>query len=126
MRKFVCSIIILILVLFSGMVCTGYLHRSSGNTSKMIDDTIDYTRKGMWPESSKSIGAIESGWNKTEGTWAMLVDHSEIDNIEMAMTKAKYYIETRNAPLSLAELYNLKFMVEHIYEMEVINLKNIF
>jgi hypothetical protein len=80
---------------------------------------------GNWSNASKNMESIKDSWDKTEKLWGILVDHYEIDNIEMSMTESRKYIETKDTSMSLAELDNLSLMIEHIYNKERINIKNI-
>lgn len=79
-----------------------------------------------WSAAKSGMEDIQKRWKKTESIWALLTDHIEIDNIEMSMIKSSEYITARSPALSLAELSNLKYMLEHIYEKETFSLENIF
>lgn len=126
MKKFLISLIVLLIIIISSLMTIRYIHNSSSKIVESIEDTSALVRNGSWEAAKSGIDNINEEWNKTEKAWAFLTDHVEIDNIEMSMLKSKEYISTQNLPLSLAELENLKFMVEHIYEKEKFSLKNIF
>jgi peptidoglycan hydrolase CwlO-like protein len=126
MKKLILAVVILLVIIFSGILSLNLYSKTSRQLSKMVDSTYDFVNSGNWDGATKEVENIEKAWDKIEGVWAVLIDHFEIDNIEMSLKKSKRYIETKDLPLSLAELENLKFMVEHIYEKEKFSLENIF
>jgi len=64
-------------------------------------------------------------WNKHKGWWAMVIDHQEIDQIDMALIRTRQYIDLQDRDASV-ELAVLRRMLEHIPDKEQVNLKNIF
>jgi hypothetical protein len=126
MKKFIISLIALLAIIVSSSMTVRYIHSSSSKIVGSIEYTSSLINNGKWIEAKSAIDDIDSKWDDTEKSWALLTDHIEIDNIEVSMLKSKEYIRTKNLPLSLSELENLKFMIEHIYEKEKFNLKNIF
>ena len=56
---------------------------------------------------------------------AIILDHQEIDNIEFSLAKIKEYVASRDLPLALGQLSELKLMIEHIPRKEAVNLENI-
>lgn len=126
MKKLIISLLILVAIIISGIYSIYSIKRSSTKIQDSIEKTSGLAEAGDWSGANSQIKLVEKEWNKTEKSWAILVDHFEIDSIESSIIRSKKYIETRDMPLSLAELENLKFSVEHIYKKEIINIKNIF
>jgi hypothetical protein len=126
MKKFISSMVLLVAIVLSGLLLTGYLKKSSQKLVVTISEISELVNSGSWDIAKERVEGLDERWDSTEKKWGILIDHFEIDNIEMAMIKSKKYIDTKDLPLASAELDNLKFMVEHIYEKERLNLKNIF
>jgi dihydroorotase len=126
MKKLILSLILLVIITAAGILSIRYFKSSSDYVVKDIDKTAALVRQNNWKDAQTQISNIDKEWKSTEKTWSLLTDHIEVDNIEMSLKKSKEFIETLNPSQALAELESLKFMVEHIYEKEQINLKNIF
>lgn len=126
MKKLILSLLILVIVIISSIYSMYSIKNSSAKIQDSIEKASSFASAGNWSGAYSEIRLTEKEWNKTEKTWAILVDHFEIDNIESSIIRSKRYIETRDMSLSLSELDNLKFSVEHIYKKELINMKNIF
>jgi len=125
MKKVLFASAILATIIISGIVTLKFYYNSSHQISEMIEGVSDSINSGQWDKAKKQVDDIEKTWSKTERIWAMLIDHFEIDNIEMSLKKSKKYIENKDTSLSLAELETLKLMVEHIYKKEAFELNNI-
>lgn len=126
MKKLLFSLVILVIVITSGILSIGYFKSSSDEIVTNIDKASDAVKTSNWKNASSSMKRIDDKWNMTEKSWSLLTDHIEVDNIEMSMKKTGEYIDSMDTAQSLAELESLRFMVEHIYEKEQFNLKNIF
>lgn len=126
MKKVILAIIVIILITASGTLTSRMYYRSSTNLTKMLRNVSEHINSNNWEDAEKEIEEIEKLWGKIEKSWTVLIDHFEIDNIEMSLKKAKKYIEAKNVPLSLGELEGLNFMLEHIATKEKFSLENIF
>lgn len=126
MKKLIVSMVIFISIIASGLLIIRYFKNTSRNLTYEIENISSLVRENNWEDAKSNIKILQKNWDKTENIWAFLTDHIEIDNIEMSMIKSAQYIESKNTSLSLAELENLKYMVDHIYEKELFNLMNIF
>lgn len=81
---------------------------------------------GEWDRAVKSIGDMRRDWDQHKRWWALFIHHQEIDNIDIALTRAEEYIRSRESSLAAGELAILKLLLQHIPEKERVQLKNIF
>ena len=77
---------------------------------------------------SALIGLVEfkSFWNDVKSVWTILINHTEIDSIDMALARIEQYILTREKGLALGEMSLLELMVKHIPQKEKLTLENVF
>jgi len=125
MKKFLFALLLLALIVFSGVLSLKLYKGSSNKMTDLLDTVSEHVTSGNWEGAKSEIENTQKNWDKTEKIWTLLTDHFELDNIEMSLKKSKKYIEAKDMPLALGELENLKFMVEHIYSKELINIQNI-
>lgn len=126
MKKIMWSLITFVLIIISGILSLSTYKQSSKEISTMVKNTSAYVQSNDWSSAKSQIEKIDKKWGQIEKKWTMLIDHLEIDQIEISLKKSQKYIETKNSSDSLAELANLQFMVEHIYDKESFKLENIF
>lgn len=83
-------------------------------------------KQNLWDEAENRFKKLDSAWQKTKSLWTVLLNHTEIDNIDLTLAKLEQYIKTQEQGLALAEISSLKLLIRHIPEKEKLTLENIF
>ena len=78
-----------------------------------------------WESAARDFKEIRNKWRGTRNTWTIFLHHREMDNIDLSMARTVQYIETKNKPLSLAEMEALKQLFHIVKENEAVTLTNI-
>jgi len=117
---------ILITIIVSSMLVHNYLESSSQEITDYIENIEENTSSNDWDKAEEILSTLEELWSDTKSKWSMLIDHNEIDNIEISLKRVSSYIKEREKKLALAELSLLKQMVMHIPEKEALALENVF
>lgn len=125
MKPIVIILSVLIVILVGSYVFYNYIETSSSFIDKELRVLDTDIRNSKWNSASSGILIVENKWDKMKDRWALLIDHQEIDNINISMSKIKQYIEAKDAVDSLAEISALKLLFEHIPEKESLSVKNI-
>jgi hypothetical protein len=79
-----------------------------------------------WEKARDGLKGFDDFWGSAKPVWTILIDHKEIDNIDMALARIEQYIETREKGLALGELSSLELLIRHIPDKEKVSLENIF
>jgi len=121
-------IIVISLVFIIGMGCwtLNQVTRSSDRLLSLSGELEEKIGQNLWNDAGKVLEDIKSTWNSTKTVWTILLNHKEIDNIDITVVKLEQYINTGEVGLSLAEAASLKFLFQHIRDKERPTLKNIF
>lgn len=115
-----------IVVLFVGsMLTSNYLTDSSSSINNDLQVLDRQVRTGNWNEARDQFSEVKNKWDGIKDGWAMLLDHQEIDNIDLSFSRMEEYVKVSQAADSLAEISSLKLLFEHIPEKESFSLKNI-
>lgn len=112
-------------VLLLDIVSFNYLDKTSKNLDKILTIVQQNIEKESWTEAKKNIDKAEKEWKNIDKKWAILIEHREIDEIEINMEKLKSYVETKNKDLSMAQLKAIKMLIRHIPQNEKPTLENI-
>ena len=126
MRTFKVVLIVVLLFLLGWYLVYESIDKHTTNFSKQLDNISDIIREENWDIVSIEYGRVKNNWNKIRKLLTILLDHHEIDNIDLSMAKASQYIETKNIPLSLGEIAVLKQLFSVVKESESLTLTNIF
>lgn len=125
--KILTCIVLLLAVIFA---FSSYTNRILMTTSQDIASHVDQIEKtikeGDWDKTEEQLQVLESNWDKTEKKWTVLIDHFEIDNIDISLSRMSKYIEAKEQALALAEAGAVKNLIRHIPDKETLTFKNIF
>jgi len=125
MRIYVAVIAVLIVVLAFGVYNVNALEKDTQQMMTGFENLEADIATGNWHAASKGMEQVQEQWSAHKGRWAMVIDHQEIDNIDMAIARVTKYIEQKDSTMASGEASVLKQLLEHIPKKEKINLKNI-
>src|SRR3989339_260942 len=114
-NKITISIVILtIFMIVFSLYGINSLKKTADNLNNYIIEIENNTVFKNWANASIIIKDLKNNWVKERSTWAILIDHNEIDNIDISIEKISKYIETKNNSLALVEIATLKLYIKHI------------
>ncbi len=118
------SIIILIIIAF-GVFTINMLKNEAENLHTALVELEKNIYAEEWGKA-KDIGrTIEKQWDKYKRIWPMLIDHFEIDNVNINLAELQAYILSNDKTESLSRLAALKVLIKHIPERESFIIQNI-
>lgn len=121
------STILIIVLLLIGGSFTSY--RQIQNTTRLMRNHLEAVEQSVstqkWEASESELSSAQQSWTKTKTWLSILLDHQEIDTIDLTMKRLGKYLETKDVTLSLGEVSALKFLFEHISDAELFTLENI-
>lgn len=126
MKNVIISFTIFICMLILSMFSVMYLNKIC-NELQALDATIEnQVNSASFDTAYKTSVEFLNKWNKYSNTISVFVNHAEIDNINNELWKLTQYTKCENKDESLASTHVLKFFLEHIANMEKVNIQNIF
>lgn len=118
------------LIIFTIMVTTigfslNYLNKVSDDLGRLNDEIEQYIADSNWDEAYKTSIEYTEKWNDYSEKLKLFVDHQEMDKIEEELCKLSQYIKEKTKEESLASVHVLKFLFDHISELEKLTIQNI-
>ena len=126
MRPLIINIVLALLVVTGGCLTLNALNSESQRLSSNLEELEQHIEKQNWDEASKKLQEFREKWDKVSTLWTMLIDHYEIDNIELILSKLVSYAKNHDKVEALSEMSSLKTLIKHIPDKESFSLKNIF
>jgi signal transduction histidine kinase len=124
--RIISLLIIILLLLISGSIISyNYINSTSRNLVSQLENTEKAIENQKWTTAQEQLEQTQTKWHKTKFWWTILLNHHEIDNIELISQRLEQYILTQNKTLSLAEISALEMLFEHISDTEAVNVENI-
>lgn len=130
MFKEICIIVfIILLIIFANSITQQYLDNTSYEISSKLEklyEKLNNEESVNYEELDKLSNELEETWNSIETGWTLIVLHSELDLIDIALSNFKTAIENKNLDDVYLNLKELQFLITHIPERNSFKLKNIF
>lgn len=125
-KMLVFSVLIVIIIIVSGFGVIKYLTNTTRVLSDQLKITQVYVENQNWNKAYNSITLLQNNWNKKSTTWALFINHHEIDEISAHLRSAKEYIKYHQQADSIAYLATLDHYIEHIPQIKKVTFENIF
>ncbi|ADQ46520.1 hypothetical protein Calkro_1668 [Caldicellulosiruptor kronotskyensis 2002] len=115
-------ILIIVLVMISMHIILGATEKIENDLSDLYENVV----KNNYNLAKSNYFDIVKKWSEYKKSWAMLIEHQEIDKIDEELTKIKEYLFEQNRVLLVSEIGLLKFYIRHVREMTLLRIENIF
>lgn len=123
-------ITIVFIIIIGNIGIQNYISKTSDELVFQLEDLKDklenIDKTDNIEELERLSVKIYENWEEVNKKWSILVVHSELDLIELALIGVKSTIEANELQDTLQEIEKSIFLVEHIKEKENLRLKNIF
>lgn len=125
MKTFYGALVLFGALLVFALFANNYLKNTTDSLTAHTAKLEQHVQAKKWPEAAGSYNQLKTAWEKTNSRWAMLIDHQELDNINISMARLKQFMDTKQPAQALAELGELKLLLKHIPEKEALSIKNV-
>ncbi len=123
---------ILIILITLGLIFgAGYFTMLKvSNSSEVLMVHCKHIRTGVeenrWDEAKSQLKEFNALWENTKSVWTILINHKEIDAIDIALVRIEEYLKAGEKGLALGEISVLELLIRHIPATEKVTLENIF
>ncbi|WP_418792008.1 DUF4363 family protein [Phosphitispora sp. TUW77] len=125
MKVVVSTIVILALLLGFGTYSYYYLDSTADELLSMAEQIEADVANDDWQQAGTNFSKLHAIWEKTITKWTILIDHVELDQINISMSRTKKFMDTRDISGFMSEMAQLKLLIKHIPETEALNIKNV-
>jgi len=126
MKNIAISLVIFVIMIICIIFSINYLNKESDAFRRLNDEIEQYITEDDWDKAYKSSIEYTEKWKDFSKKLKLFVDHQEIDNIETELWKLPQYIKEQSKEEALASVHVLKFLIDHISELEKVTIENIF
>ena len=125
MKQMIFAIIFLIIIIIGSLMSIQYISNQSETLQKQLIELEKHIDNEDWSQADTLYKSFKQKWVNIDHKWSMLIDHYEIDYINMDLGELEAYIKTQDKTNALAKISSLQLLVKHIPEKEYPSLKNI-
>jgi predicted negative regulator of RcsB-dependent stress response len=102
-----------------------YLQNTTNEMVGQLHSIERSIKENNWNTAEKELGNLKKSWKSSKNLWGILLDHQEIDQIDMALSRVNEMILLKDPVNLLPEMAALKLLVMHIPIKESFRLENI-
>lgn len=118
--------ILLILLLGGSYASSRFIEATTLTLDTQLDTVEQAISDQKWEVSLDALNKAQQRWDKSKSWLTILLDHQELDDIDVSIERLNKYIEAQSLALSLGELSTLRLQVGHISDSEQLTVRNIF
>lgn len=125
MKNTIISFLLFLSMIIALLFSVRYLNSVCIKLYKETGNIEDYINDGDWKKSYDASAKFLNVWENCSHKLSMFVDHSRVDVIDSELLKLTQYVKCHNKDESLASIHTIKFYLDHLYNLEKINIQNI-
>lgn len=126
MKSLILAFLFLAAIITGSLASTYFITNQADLLSNDLIELERHVDSENWEKVTTLYKDLKRNWSKVDHKWSMLIDHYEIDYINMDLGELEAYIKVKDKTNALAKLSSLQRLVDHIPEKEYPSLKNIF
>jgi hypothetical protein len=121
------TIIIIVFILLGGSFASyRFVETTTQTMGALLESVEDSITHHKWESAQAKLYTAQQNWDNDNTRWSIILDHEEIDNINMNLKRLEKYLGVQDVSRSIGEVTTLKLRFEHIFETEMFTLENIF
>lgn len=124
-RTYITVGVIILLLGAGGFWHSHYINESANSLVQKLDRVEEFIRVEEWGIAKQEMMQMENEWEGTKKWWSILIDHQEIDNIDISLKRVEKFVEGENSILGLSDLSALRLLVDHIKDTVMLSIQNI-
>lgn len=122
---FIITIAITVTIIALGIFTGHMAYEVSQDYVKQSQAFSAWIRQESWDDAMEALPALIKDWQTTTQWLCIFVNHSDTDNVNLALGKLQAGIETKDLPLSYWALEELEEAFRHIYHRDALTLANV-
>ncbi|NLZ44144.1 MAG: DUF4363 family protein [Clostridia bacterium] len=125
MRVFAGIVIFFLFFLGLGYYMETVISRQSGDLQQALDQLESAVLKSDFAALEEEVKQVNKLWTATRKVWVLLIDHRELDEFELSLARAKAYLENQVYIFALAEIVQMKQIINQIPDKQKLSLENV-
>ena len=126
MRSITGFLILMIVILALGVSSLFYILSVTNNLSNNFKKLEIYINGEEWDQAYKIFKIIEKDWEKANSFFPILVDHANLHDLNITVTRISSLLKLKNKKELLPQISIAQKLSREIYHQEKFSFKNIF
>ncbi|MDP4161174.1 MAG: DUF4363 family protein, partial [Bacillota bacterium] len=115
--------VIVFILAIGSFISHTYIQTTTHNLVLQLETIEQLISTQNWKAADMELGNVQQRWDNNKTWWTVLLDHQEIDTIDLSMKRLEKFVETQSTSLSQGEVSALKLLYDHIADSDQLNLR---
>jgi len=126
MRVFVGVLIFFVIFSVVGWYTEKIIARQAEEILTQLERLAIYVKTADPEAITAQLETVNQLWVKARNIWVLLIDHHDMDRFEVALARAKAYLDNNALVLAISEIAELKQIIYRIPDQLRLDWENIF
>ncbi|WP_234122621.1 DUF4363 family protein [Clostridium hydrogenum] len=126
MKNIIVSVILFAAIFIISLVSVNYLNKTCASMLLVNTQIENSIKSKSWEDAEKHFNTFSKQWEEHSNLTSVFIHHMEIDDISMELEKLSQSIKYKDAKDAMESTHSLRFLLEHIMDLEKINVQNVF
>mgnify|MGYP001268518459 CR=1 FL=1 len=126
MRVFVRVLIFFVIFSVVGWYTEKIIARQAEEILTQLERLAIYVKTADPEAITAQLETVNQLWVKARNIWVLLIDHHDMDRFEVALARAKAYLDNNALVLAISEIAELKQIIYRIPDQLRLDWENIF
>ncbi|KJS20423.1 MAG: hypothetical protein VR72_14905 [Clostridiaceae bacterium BRH_c20a] len=119
------TVIITVIIFMFSFYSVSVLAQTTEDMTTILEKVEKAVLEHNWELAKLSMDEFEKHWDKKNFVWSLLIEHSEIDNIDISICHIKSYMKLQELTETYVEVKTLFKYLKHIPEIEKLTIQNL-
>jgi len=120
------TVIITVIIFIFAFYSVSVLAQTTEEMTTILEEVEQAVLEHDWELAEVSLDEFKKQWDKKHFVWSLLIEHSEIDNIDISICHIRSYMKLQDLTETYVEIKALFKYLKHIPEMERLTIQNLF
>lgn len=126
MKNLLATIALFVIIVGISTVSVKYLNNMCASLLTLNSKIETSIKNESWEAAKKNINTFYDEWDRHSSLVSIYIHHMELDDISIELEKLSQSIDYEEKKDAMEASHTLKFQLNHIRELEKINLQNVF
>jgi len=119
------TVIITVIIFMFSFYSVSVLAQTTEEMTTILEKVEENVLGLEWEQAELSMEEFFKKWNKKHFVWSLLIEHSEIDSIDISICHIRAYMKLQNSTEAYVEIKALFKYLKHIPETEKLTIQNL-
>jgi hypothetical protein len=126
MRTTVTIVLGFVILIGISALMNHHVNKTAAYLENGLNRAETFIENNQWEQAAREIESTFTFWSGAKKLWAIVINHTAIDNVEISYQRLNRLVLLHEKPLSLSEIGTLKVLIKDVPESENLTLVNIF